>query len=65
MKALRNHFAGEGNAFRNMAEADRLKENLLYKNERAMTFEAFLTNCQKMYNVYEKEGEAMAEEAKL
>lgn len=65
MKALRNHFAGEGNASRNMAEADRLKDTLHYKNERAMTFEIFLTNCQKMYNIYEKEGEEMGEDAKI
>ena len=64
MKALRDHFAGEGNATRNMAEADRLKDNLHYKSERAMPFETFLTNCQKMFNIYEKEGEAMTDEAK-
>jgi len=65
MKALRNHFAGEGNASRNKAEADRLKESLHYKNERAMTFEIFLTQCQKMYNIYEKEDEGMSEDAKI
>ena len=65
MKALRNHFAGEGNASRNKAEADRLKESIHYKNERAMTFEIFLTNCQKMYNIYDKAGEPMSEDAKI
>ena len=65
MQALRNHFAGEGNATRNMAEADRLKESLHYKSERSMAFETFLTNCQKMFNIYEKEGEAMPDEAKV
>ena len=42
MKALRAHFAGEGNASRNMAKADRLKEHLHYKSERAISFETFL-----------------------
>ena len=65
MKALRSHFAGEGNASRNKAEADRLKDSLHYKNERAMTFEIFLTNCQKMYNIYDKEDEPMSEDAKI
>jgi hypothetical protein len=65
MKALCNHFAGEGNASRNKAEADRLKESLHYKNERAMTFEIFLTQCQKMYNIYEKEEEGMSKDAKI
>lgn len=64
MQALRNHFAGEGNATRNMAEADRLKESLHYKSERSMAFETFLTNCQKMFNIYDNEGEPMADDAK-
>ena len=65
MNALRTHFAGEGNATRNMAEADRLHESLVYKNERALSFEIFLTRCQKMFNIYEKEGEQMTDDAKV
>jgi hypothetical protein len=65
MQALRAHFAGEGNASRNIAEADRLKESLFYKSERAMTFETFLTQCQKMYNIYEKEGDPMSEDSRI
>ena len=65
MKALRDHFAGEGNATRTMADADRLKESLHYKSERALAFESFLTGCQKMFNIYEREGEPMAEDAKV
>ena len=64
MKALRDHFEGEGNASRNKNEADRLKDSLHYKSERSMTFETFLTQCQKMYNIYEKEGEPMPDDAK-
>ena len=30
-----------------------------------MPFETFLTQCQVMYNIYDKEGEKMEEEAKL
>ena len=65
MKALRAHFAGEGNASRNKSVADALKASLHYKNERALAFEDFLTKCQKMFNIYDKEGESMAEDAKL
>ena len=65
MQALQNHFAGEGNASRNKADANRLKDSLHDKNERAMTFEPFLTNCQKMYNIYEKEDKPMSEDAKI
>jgi hypothetical protein len=65
MQALHDHFSGEGNATRNMAEADRLKESLHYKSERAMSFKTFLTQCQKMYSIYKKEGEPMTDEAKV
>ena len=65
MKALRDHFGGEGNASRNKAIADRLKESLHYKSERAMPFENFLTQIKKMFNIYEKEDEPMAEDAKV
>ena len=30
-----------------------------------MAFETFLTQCQKMFNIYEKEGEEMSYEAKV
>ena len=65
MRALRDHFSGEGNATRSLAEAERLKASLHYKSERAMPFETFLTQCQKMYNIFQKEGEPMTEEAKI
>jgi hypothetical protein len=65
MAALRTHFAGEGNATRTIADADRLKDSLHYKSERAMSFENFLTQMQKMFNIYEKEGEAIHENEKL
>jgi hypothetical protein len=65
MNELRRHFAGEGNATRNMAEAERMNESLHYKNERAVSFETFLNQCQKMFIIYEKEGEPMSDEAKV
>lgn len=65
MAALRAHFAGEGNATRNVAEADRLKESLHYKSEKAMAFETFLTQMQKMFNIYETEGEPINEDQKI
>jgi hypothetical protein len=65
MNALRAHFAGEGNASRNMAEAERMHESIHYKSERALSFETFLTQCQKMFNIFEKEGEEMSDESKV
>ena len=62
--ALSDHFAGEGNATRNMAEATRLRDSLHYKSERAMPFETFLTKCQKMHNIFEEEDEPMCDAAK-
>ena len=64
MKALRDHFVGEGNTMRNIFKADRLKELLLYRSERALSFESFLIQCQKMYHIYKKEGKPMSKEAK-
>jgi len=65
MQALINHFAEEGNATRNLAEAERLYQSIHYKNEKAMNFETFLTQCQRMFNIFDKKGEVMAEEAKV
>ena len=65
MEALRRYFSGEGNATSNLAEAERMQESIHYKGERAMVFETFLTQCQKMFNIYEKEGKEMSDEAKV
>ena len=42
-----------------------LNESLHYKSKRAMSFEIFLTQCQKMFNIYKKEEEEMSDEAKV
>ena len=65
MEDLRDHFAGEGNVTRNLAEAKRLHQAICYKSERAMPFENFFTQCQKMCNIFEKEGKEMSGEAKV
>lgn len=65
MKALRDHFKGEGNASRSLASAENLRATLHYKNERSITFETFLTQCQKMFNIFNQENELMAEDAKI
>ena len=65
MKALRDHFSGEGNSTRRIAEAERLRESLHYKSERSLSFEMFLTKCQKMFNIFEQQNEPMEEEAKI
>ena len=65
MQALRDHFSGEGNVTRRIAEAERLRDTLVYKNERNLTFETYITKCEKMYNIFENHGEKMEEDAKM
>ena len=62
---LRRHYEGEGNQSRRIASADKYRETLHYKSERAMPWETFLDRMQKMFNIYKEEGEDMTENAKL
>ena len=45
IKALCAHFSSKGNASRNKADVNRLKDTFHYKNERAINFKTFLTQC--------------------
>jgi hypothetical protein len=65
MEALRKHYSGEGNTSRRIAVAERIRDSLHYKNERAMQFSAFLDKLQKMFNIFEEEDEQMTEQAKV
>ena len=65
MQELRRFFAGEGNKTRRIAVAERLWESLHYKNERSMAFEIFLSNSQRMFNIFEQQGEGKTEDAKV
>ena len=65
MFALREHYSGEDNATRCIATAKRMREGLHYKNERSLAFSIFLDRMQKMFNIYEEEGEEFTENAKL
>ena len=65
MLALREHYSGEGNASRCIATAKWMREGLLYKNKRSLVFSIFLDRMQKMFNIYEEEGEEFTENAKL
>ena len=48
------HFAtsGEGNTSRRIAVAERIRDTLHYKNERAMQFFTFLDKLQKIFNIF-------------
>ena len=65
MLELHCHYEGEGNQSRRIASADKYRETLHYKSERAMPWETFLDKMQKMFNIYKEEGEEMTENAKL
>ena len=65
MIRLRDHFAGEGNATCQIAVAERLRDTLYYKNERSMTFEVYCNKAQKMFNIFEQQGKAMTDKAKI
>ena len=65
MLALREHYSGEGNASRRIATAERMRDGLHYKNERSLALSIFLDRMQKMFNIYEEEGEEFTENAKL
>ena len=65
MKALRSHYSGEGNTTRRIADAERARDSLHYKNEKSMPFSTFLDNLQRMFNTFKKEGEEITEPAKV
>jgi hypothetical protein len=63
--ALKAHFQGEGKPSRRIAEADNIRENLHYKNEKSFCFQLFLDKLQSMFTIYKEEGEELTEEAKV
>ena len=65
MEALRKHYSGEGNTSRRIADAERLRDTLHYKNERALPFSTFLDKMQRMFNIFHEEDEVISEQAKV
>ena len=65
MEALRKHYSGEGNTSRRIAQAERYRDTLHYKNEKSMSFSAFLDKMQKMFNIFQEEDDVISEQAKV
>ena len=65
MEALGNHYGGEGNASQHFAMAEMLRKTLHYKSERSMQFSTFLDHMQKMFNIFQEEGEELTENTKV
>ena len=63
--ALINHYSGEGNTKRQIADAEKLRDTLHYKTERALPFATFLARLQKMFTLFEENNEPYHEEAKV
>ena len=65
MIALRKHYSGERNTSRRIAAAERIRDTLHYKSERAMSFSSFLDKMQKIFDIFEEEIEVIYEHAKV
>jgi len=63
--ALQAHYGGEGNKSVRIKEAEVLRTNLSYKNERAMSFEKFLTSMQAMFTGFEDNEEVLTNSQKI
>jgi hypothetical protein len=64
-KALQAHYGGEGNKSVRIKEAEVLRNSLHYKNERAVSFEKFLTNMQAMFTGFEDKDELLTDAQKI
>ena len=64
-QALLAHYGGEGNKQVRIKEAENLRKTLIYKNERVMSFEKFLTNMQSMFTGFDDSGETLTNGQKI
>lgn len=62
---LSAHFQGKGNSSRSIHDAERLLATLHYKNERAMSFENFVSKAQAMWNMFHINGEEKSTSAQV
>ena len=65
MQALQNHYASEGNSTRHIADAKHIQTTLHYKSKHALPFNKFLDSLQKMFMIFQEEGEPLMECAKV
>lgn len=65
MIMLPAHYSGKGTTTRRITQAEGYRDNLYYKHETLLSFSSFLDKLQKMFNMFEEEGEAVTEQAKV
>jgi hypothetical protein len=63
--ALQDHYGGAANKTLRIKEAEVLRKTLIYRNERAMSFEKFITNMNIMFVAYSENGETLTEDQKI
>ena len=64
-QALREYMLGSGNVSRRVGTAKTIRQNLHYRNERAMKFASFMTKLRHMHRIYEEEGRPMTADEKI
>ena len=57
MSALRAHYQEEGNTTRLIAEAERLRDSLHYRNERGLPLTYYLSKMHQMFTLSEENKE--------
>ena len=65
MQALHNHYTSKGNSTHHIADAKHIQTALHYKSEHALPFNKFLDSLQKMFMIFQEEGEPSTEHAKV
>jgi hypothetical protein len=66
MLALRAHYGGSGNTSTMLAEAQQMYDTLQYRSEKVKgNLEKFLTDCQKMFILFDDNGEPMTSAQKV
>lgn len=65
MIALRGHYEGEAELDVRATKAQQDLDNLVYTNERTMTFEAMITRLNKAYIVLKKHGQDFTDKSKV
>ena len=63
--ALRAHYQGEGNTTRRIAEDERLRDSLHYRNERGLPFASYFSNMQQIFTLFEENKDPYSDAMKL
>ena len=65
MSAMRAQYQGEGNTTICIAEAERLRDSLHYRNKRGLPFASYLSKMQQMFTLFEDNKESYSNAMKI